>query len=362
MSTELKTNKKKRIICIVTSIVVLFLLVVGLVLNFAVFPVSKSEPVPEKFKKDWDENTAFNVNDCKSVIIPEGEEPRILQLTDIHYDMNNNRKKDTLQLLNNVIKEANPHLIIVSGDWCASHKNAEKLSREVFDVIDSYGIAWAPIFGNHDMEGDMSRFDYADKVFPTYTNCMFDVGYTNIGGVGNYILNLFNGEEKNDKYIGSIFMIDSNTSTRKNIIKYIGPDKKQVDWYKWAVDGLNSVFAKDGEKIQSIMYMHIPIYGNKEIVANGQLVLGKNSEDTWPPYKDVGLLDAIFEKGSTKGVFFGHDHANNGVYNYKNILIGYGIESGWCKGYAEECTKGGMLLTIGENFNIKLEHVVYKFS
>lgn len=353
-------SKKGKII-VISSILILIalaLIIVGVVLGCVIFKSNREEIAPDKYKKEWSNTLAFDIDDCKSVIIPSGDEPRILQLTDIHYDMNNNKKEQTLELIKTTIKEANPHVITVTGDWSSERKGTLPLVREVFDTIDSFNIPWAPVFGNHDMEGDLSRYDYAD-IFSGYKNCLFSVGYTNIGGVGNYIVNLFE-KSIDDNYIGSLFMLDSNTSVRVNVQKYIGLSERQVEWYKWAVDGLNREFSKNGESVKSLMYIHVPLNEYKEV--SGEPIFGENGEGVWPPYKNTGMFDAILEKGSTKAVFCGHDHANNAVYNYKGVLLGYGIESGWCKGYAEDSKKGGTLVTLGDNFDIKISHVLYEYK
>lgn len=349
---------RRNIIIAAVSLIVVLIIAAVLILQFVVFRTNRGEPVPDKYKNNWDESLAFNTEDCREIFIPENEKLRVLQLTDIHYDMNNNRKEETLELIRNVINEANPHIIALTGDWTSQRSDTLSHAKTVFDLIDSFNIPWAPVFGNHDMEGDLKRYDYAD-IFQGYKNCLFKVGYTNIGGVGNYIINVF--KDSRDNYLTSIFMMDSNTSTRINIQEYIGLDRKQVEWYKWAVKGLNKNFAKDGETIPSLMYMHVPLNEYTELAEDGHIT-GVNDEKCCVPEKNTGMFDAIKEAGSTKAVFCGHDHMNNAVYEYEGVLLGYGIESGWCKGYAEESKKGGTLVTFGDDNSIKIDEILYSYS
>lgn len=352
-------SKKKKIVMIVAAVAVVVAVVVGCVLGCVVFKINEPEPVPAKYKNDWNTSMAFDIGECSTLVVPENEDVRILQLTDIHYDMNNNKKEQTLELVKSTIEKARPHMIALTGDWSSQRKDTLKYVKQVFDIIDAYGIPWAPVFGNHDMEGDISRFGYAD-LFATYENCLFKVGYTNIGGVGNYIVNIMRGSQDGE-YVGSVFMMDSNTSVRLNIEKYIGMSKEQVEWYKWAVDGLTEHFSKNGDPVKSLMYMHVPLNEYTQVSAD-ELIIGRNDEKSCGPETNSGMYDAILEKGSTKAVFCGHDHMNNAVYNHNGVYLGYSVQSGWCKSYAVDSAKGGTLVTIGNSFGIAVEQIIYEFK
>lgn len=93
-------------------------------------------------------------------------------------------------------RNADADLIALTGDWCYMSFDKKKNCKAVFDLIDSYGIPWAPIFGNHDAEVFLSKYDYAD-MFKEYENCLFDCGYSDIGGAGNYTV-VFRDGEKTD--------------------------------------------------------------------------------------------------------------------------------------------------------------------
>lgn len=145
--------------------------------------------VPEKYKRKWAKDTKFD-GTCYKTMQMSGDQLKILQLTDIHFDDHNNRKEWTLDLISDVIERANPDLISVTGDWVSTNekKESDKATKDVFDVIDSYNIPWIVAFGNHDAEGELTKYDYAD-IFAGYKNSLFDVGFTNLkGGAGNYVL------------------------------------------------------------------------------------------------------------------------------------------------------------------------------
>lgn len=353
------SKKSKTIIFILTAVITALCIGTGIILGCVVFRKNKPEPVPAKYRNDWDPSMTFDLNQCSRVVIPADEDVRILQLTDIHYDMNNNKKEQTLSLIKNTIEQADPHIITLTGDWSSQRKGTLELAKQVFDLLEESGVPWAPVFGNHDMEGDLSRYDYAD-IFAGYKNCLFKTGYTNIGGVGNYIVNIMR-DNAGQEYVGSLFMLDSDTSTRINVQKYIGLNSRQVEWYKWAVDSLNALYSSDGKPVRSIMYMHVPL-SEYAMTETSQAILGVNEEKCCVPEKNTGMFDAIKEKGSTIAVFCGHDHMNNAVISYEGVLLGYGVESGWCKGYAENSAKGGTLVTADKNFSISVSHVLFQYS
>lgn len=322
-----------------------------------------SVKVPEKYKKDWTINTPFD-SSCYKTLQMKGDSLNILQLTDIHYDDHNNRKPWTLDLIKSTIESAkefaNIDLIAVTGDWVSTNakKQRDQATRTVFDLIDSFDIPWIVTFGNHDSEGELTKYDYAD-IFAEYKNCLFEVGFTNLkGGAGNYVIVV----QKDDKPVQAVVAIDSHSAVRKYSTHYDYIGKDQIEWYKWAMSGVQDLFLKAGGQgvIPSINFQHIPLHEYKENMNNAQCyVLGENREESFPPKKNTGLFAALKQIGSCKGVFFGHDHDNNKIIKYQDIYMGYGVQSGWCEGYAENNKKGGLLITAHNNGNIEFKQILY---
>lgn len=315
---------------------------------------SCKDKIPEKYVREWNADMDYSEEDYS--VVQTGDEIRILQLTDIHYDNSNNRKEDTLKLLKYTIENADADFIAVTGDWCYVAFGKEKKCREIFGLIDSYGIPWAPVFGNHDAELFLSKYDYAD-IFKDYDNCLFDVGYSNIGGEGNYTV-VFKNEEK---IVGAAVMVDTHSSVRMFATEYESLTQGQIDWYRWTVDGLNALYKQSGGEediISTLLYTHIPINEYANAYEKGTIVSGSNNEKSCVPEENTGIFDAIKEKGSTKAVFCGHDHANNSECIYEGVRFVYGIQSGWCKNYADDCQKGGTV-AVFDGKNVEIERIVY---
>ena len=233
------------------------------------------------------------------------------------------------------MQTAKPDLIAVTGDWVSTNEQKQRdlATKIVFDLIDSFGIPWIATFGNHDAEGELTKYDYAD-IFARYKNSLFEVGFTNLkGGAGNYVV----VAEKDGKPVQAIVAEDSHSAVKKysTIYDYIGTD--QIEWYKWAMSGVQKLYSDNPQ-----------FY-----------IMGENNEDSYPVKKNTGWFTSLKQTGSCKGVFFGHDHDNNKIIKLDGIYLGYGLQSGWCEGYAENSKKGGLLITLNNNGNVNLEQIVY---
>jgi hypothetical protein len=95
-----------------------------------------------------------------------------------------------------------------------------------------------------------------------------------------------------------------------------------------------------GEKTtaKSLAFFHIPLLEVREAyweyVNNGsqntadcKFIKGNPGEKdpvVFPSETKTALFDTMVELGSTQGMFYGHDHLNNFVMEYKGIIMSYG--------------------------------------
>lgn len=361
----------------------------------------EEKEVPSEYVYEFDAGSAFDIN-AKGVVrydkVGDGE-LKVLQLTDIHYDDHNAnpiRRKQVIDMLSNLILEQSPDIVAVTGDWTSNSFNLldgekekylslynidlsesnksnngsiiglrEGRSRELFDAIDSackqVGAKWTAVFGNHDAEGDMSKYDYAD-LFKEYEQCLFDSGFSNIKGVGNYVVAVY----RDNKLAQALFMIDSHQSIFYGSSQYDYIGKNQIEWYKWCVNGLNQEYNKNYQGvIPSMAYLHIPLNEYKKAFKKAQgtqdYIIGGQKEGVYAPYKNTGLFNAMIDGKSTKAVFAGHDHDNNMAANYKGIVLAYGVQSGWCDEYATTSPKGALIAYFNQDSTVTINHI-YKFN
>ena len=304
------------------------------------------------------------------VIVPEKDEDgnwtftadrefKILQLTDVHIGGGwMSLKKDGMAInaVAAMVAAEKPDLVIVTGDvaypvpFQAGTFN-NKVSAKIFaDLMENLGVYWTLTFGNHDTEAYsyFSREKIADLYLDEkYEHCLFEKGPDDVDGVGNQIINIKNSDGLITR---SLFLFDSHSYTDGDYLgimwKYDNIHANQVEWYSKNVDALNAknnavlkaAGKKENSDIKSLAFFHIPLVEMKnawdEYAANGykdtkdvKLVTGIAGETKKVIYcgcREDDLFETMLEKGSTDGIFFGHDHYNNISFNYKGITMTYG--------------------------------------
>ena len=376
------TKTKKRIITAVLSIVAI-LLIVAIVLGILWFPVKGKAN-----NEFWLSTDTYRLEDTVVIQKDPNKDFKILNLTDIQYNdtLDIGNRKYTEKTIRTLIEQEKPDLITMTGDqvWNPFQKQSQK---DLIELIDSFGIPWAPVFGNHDGEGNADKNWLADRYIES-KNCLFKKGPNNIGGVGNYIINIMEG----DKIVQSLIMMDSGSwrgydsipEERKMTEKAIDPDtqewimnddgsvkidafgtgyeflaESQIEWYKWAIKGAQKV--NGGEMPESIAFFHIAIpefytayIRWKESGYDSQMGFGEKREEVCCPSINSGFFEAVKELGSTKNIVVGHDHINNYSIMYEGVRLTYGLKTG-DRCYADEDLNGGTVLTITNN-GITTEH------
>jgi len=295
--------------------------------------------------------------------LPYKSDYRILQLTDTHIG-----DKDNCELhykfMDLTIKEANPDLIVITGDvfTFASRHTA----KEFFSFLDSYEVPWTLTFGNHDEQCFFS-IDWLTSELNTHGGyCVFkDVQDDDVQGNANFAINLM----KDDKAFEQLIIMDSN---RYNYNGYFGYDYFKEDQIKWYEDLVDYTEEQNGGLVQSLMFYHIPlpevndaweaakkypdIIKNPE---NAKEVEAQENEKPCNPEFNSGFFNVIEKKGSTKGMYFGHDHINNFIVHYRGVDFGYGIKA-TDRVYYEEPLLGGRVITIKDDHS--LEYTDYYHS
>ena len=152
-------------------------------------------------------------------------------------------------------------------------------------------------------------------------------------------------------------MMDTNSYTDEDPLGifwiYDNIHEDQIDWYREVVEYWSSynktVLASIPEverpenideftTVQSLLFVHIPLMevrnAYNEYLASGEAdtenvdyIEGKVGESE--PYvycsnDEEEMFETMLELGSTKAMFYGHDHLNNIILNYKGITLSYG--------------------------------------
>jgi len=288
---------------------------------------------------------------------------KILQLTDTHL-----ADKDDQDLhfafLDLLIKDANENndldMIVVTGDLFTFAGKAT--ARRYCDFLDSYGLPWSVIFGNHDEQTYFS-VDWFTNYLNNYgSHCMFkDIQDDNVHGNCNYAINLKKGGVVTDQLI----MMDSN---RYYFGDYMGYDYFKDNQIKWYEDLVDYTASENGGVVKSVMFYHIPLFEINDAYDKGTIIYdGPNGdgdgkrEDTCPPDYNSGFFDVIKSKGSTTAMFFGHDHINTFEADYQGVKFCYGIKS-TNRIYYDEDLLGYQTITIDAGHSVKVERSFHTYA
>lgn len=335
----------KKVIIIVIAIVMVITAVV--VLPFYI-KVRGNEST-----SSWSSTDAYSLENVQTIQMEKNSDFKILVLSDIQLNLPLPvRIKKTLELVEELIEEQNPDLIITTGDN-VSFSYQGSLVKKLVAKMESFNIPWAVTLGNHDAEASVNR-NWHGNIYENANNSMFKMGPTEVDGVGNYQINITNGD---GKVVQSLIMLDSHAKTKYEDGKdydYIKPS--QLEWYKWVTDGLEK---ETGNKVPSLLFFHIPLIEFDDALKadDAKILFGEQNEDVYSAPISSGLFELILEQGSTTHIFNGHDHLNNISVLYKGITQTYCTKSGPCS-YHDESVQGGTLITIKSGSNdIEVEHI-----
>ena len=323
----------------------------------------------------------------RKIVKKSGKDFTVLNLTDPQLDRNDweggsNAVAILKYTLDELTERLHPDLITVSGDISNA---ADPLDFSCFgDLIDRYGIPWAPIWGNHDNQAGEGPVEKGSADYLSRPLCLYEKGDPALGK-GNYVIAI--EDEASGKTVEGLILFDSH-----NMIEYYDADgsfcqlwakliPEQLDWYAGQIAALEAIGCHD-----TTVIMHIPHYGFRQAwkaAWNGQTDPKSLSfADSFDPVlwrdgykgslgvkrrsiccyeKDDGVLDLFERLGSTHHVIAGHDHTNNFMINYRGIRHIYALKTGIGRSFAADLT-GGTVLTVGENGIKSVRHEVVDIS
>ena len=318
------------------------------------------------------------------------EDFKVLHLTDVHITGGFSNKEQDKKAINAVaamVVEENPDLVIVTGDISFAIPSTgtinNRYAHEMFiRLMENLGVYWTVTFGNHDDEA----FNYKRRqaVADMYADedlkyCLFGQSPDGVSGMGNHVINVKNSA---GEVTQSLIMMDSHAYIHQDLIlgtidalfwNYDAIKQDQVDWYAGII-----------EKYQpksSLMFFHIPLIDVKnaydEYVANGRSdtenvkwhggIDGEDHSDEVvfsSRLENQTLFAKVLELGNTSAMFFGHDHLNNFVMDYKGVLFSYGysIDYSAYSGDLENLglQRGCAVLTITPDGEFGAENIVHE--
>lgn len=277
------------------------------------------------------------------------EDFRVLHLTDVHITggvLNAEEDRKAINAVAAMVVAEDPDLVIITGDIAFAIPGTgtinNRYAHEMFiHLMETLGVYWTVTFGNHDNES----FNYYDRhaVAEMYANeeleyCLFSHSSEGVSGEGNHVINVKNSL---GEVTQSLIMIDTHAYIHMDLFgglidtlfwNYDCVKQDQVDWYESVIE--------EYQPKSSLMFFHIPLHEVKdaydEFVSNGRAdtdnvkwLGGVDGEDreaevVYSSRIEEQLFEKVLELGNTKAMFFGHDHLNNFVLDYKGVLFSYG--------------------------------------
>ena len=319
----------------------------------------------------------------------EGSEVRILQLTDMQIiDSLQRRTPDRIRPdeieawlpehfdalcgnhIRSLVAQSVPDLIIITGDIVyGSFDDAGSTMRYLCELLDSFGIPWAPVFGNHDNE-TQKGVAWQCEQFAQCRFCLFKRG--NVSGNGNYTVGVAIG----DTLIRVLHMLDSNgckNESDPDVIREAGLYPDQLNMVQENTEKIRKAQEKD---IPAFMAFHIPVdiyrraehekgyrHSDEDKFVLGVDTMAKDGdfgfslENRVHPMLETELTFIPFLRSqNVEGVFVGHFHNCCSSIRYEDIVWTFGMKTGQYD-YHVPYQIGGMLISlVGTTFRVNPIH------
>lgn len=317
------------------------------------------------------------VSDTDWVVVIEKDPAKdfvILNLTDIQLgtgeylgDFDHIRRMVTA-----LVEKTKPDLITVTGDMSYGCNTAV---YGICSFIDSFGIPWAPVYGNHDFENSGMSPDTLALVFGNYRNCLFKSGPSclavdpryGVEAKGNYVVDIVERQDDGFLLVKSLVFFNSGTK---------GVTGLQMEWYRDCME--SAAPYGNGGGISSAVFMHIPIpeYRDAGYAAYRDRyasLMESYTEEAWNEgYKNSfgawheGVTSAstpygfaaILKDSGNDLVVCGHDHMNCFCIGYEGMTYLFTLKTGpGC--YYEEGMEGGTEISVGSSGTATVRHCFF---
>lgn len=284
------------------------------------------------------------------VDVEGGRQPRILQLADpqiIDPSAQEGKETDVERLkedmeercfryIRQVVHNTQPDLILIAGDLVyGSYDHSGVGFEELVKFMDSFGIPWAPVYGNHDAESNMGVL-WQNEQLEKAEHCLFKAG--DVTGNGNYTV----GIRQNGKLTRVFFMMDTNGCDRPSqaSIMHVMPGgvgfmEDQVEWFVTQGNAIREAYPDTN--FSFVFHIPFKMFGeamatvtekDMGLTATGDESFGtlfdSGSGSDWD--RDYAIYNKMKELG-TDSILVGHIHWDSASVVYDGIRFQYGQKS-----------------------------------
>lgn len=228
------------------------------------------------------------------------------------------------ELIDKVIAAERPDLVIITGDIIYSSP-ADETMKEIIACFDKHNVPFCTMFGNHDADFGASKAELYD-IIRSFQNCIMPPR----NGVESpdYTLEVMSTDGKSIAAL--LYCLDSNAHRFDENGKFIGYDwihDEQVDRY--CEVSASYTMSNGRKRIPALAFFHIPLPEYKyAVVDENAPMFGTRMEPVCSPEYNSGMFEAMNDHGDVFATFVGHDHDNDFVTMYNNIVLCYGRFSG----------------------------------
>ena len=327
-----------------------------------------------------------------TVTVEGGRDIRILQVTDVQvidagqcrYDnrlnstqlsgwATNTVEQEAYRMVRQMIERTRPDIIILTGDnTYGEFDDSGEAFMDFYRFIDSFGIYWGSIWGNHDNESNLGvnwQVSYLDDM----DYCLFNRG--SVTGNSNYSIAIM----QNNELKQILYMMDSNgtgNTSDPNVTRTSGYSSDQISWY----DNTHAKITNynGGTVVPSLLFTHITWHIFMDVAnVKGNLSTGYTLPDssytsenpefgTWKRPANIGTIDTDYAmwgralKNNIQGVFVGHEHQNNTSFVHKGVRLTYGLKA---SEYDAHNTGeiGATLITVKSDKKIDVDHIYFSY-
>lgn len=265
--------------------------------------------------------------------------------------------------MKSVIYKTKPDMILITGDLVYDEFDDSGEIWDVFvDFMESFGIPWAPVFGNHD-KGSKIGMEYKINSLIEAENCLFCNGDT--VGNGNYTIAF----ESGDRAFRLFYLLDSGQT---------GLVDEQLEWMNKKAEHFKE---QCGFLPKSSACFHIPTFDFKQAARKytdmaeergtpfcfrincdmpgeptdfGTQNEKMKSAATRPVFSEGNFID-LLKKINADSVFAGHSHLVNTSICYEGIRWTMGLKTGEYDRFPAGKT-GGTVIDVSEN-EIRVAHI-----
>ncbi len=249
---------------------------------------------------------------------------KIVQLTDLHYVGNKPAAKKVRALVDSVMRIERPDLVVLTGDIVYA-RPSDRNMREILSYIDSFGVPFCTVFGNHDDEFGVPRSVLYD-IAASFENCVNPP--RGDAESPDYTVELLSS--CGGRVAAVLYCIDSNAhifDDKGDFVEYDRIHGDQIEAYRARSAAYTQ--ANGGVPLPALGFFHIPLPEYREASASdGAPLYGTRMEACCAPYHNSGMFDAILDCGDIFATFVGHDHDNDYVTMWKGVILCYGRYGG----------------------------------